>query len=88
FEKYGFDIHIIGIERVRSSGKRWRSAFRRNGVSELQDTRKFNSGRPAEKDLSLQQKYEKLEAKVKLLQAENEFLKKLEMLEKGMRKNK
>jgi transposase len=88
FEKHGFDINIIGIERVRSSGRRWRSAFRRNGVAELQDTRKFNTGRPTEKDLSLQQKYEKLEAKVKLLQAENELLKKLEMLERGMRKNK
>jgi len=73
FEKHGFDINIIGIERVSSSGKRWRSAFRRNGVAELQDTRKFNTGRPTEKELSLQQKYEKLEAKVKLLQAENEL---------------
>jgi transposase len=88
FEKYGFDINVIGIDPIRSSGKRWRSAFRRNGVFELQDTRKLNSGRLTKKDLSLKQKYEKLEAKVKLLQAENEFLKKLEMLERGMRKNK
>lgn len=88
FEKHGFDIKIIGIERVHSWGKRWRSAFRRNGVAQLQDTRKFNTGRPTEKDLSLQQKYEKLKAKVNLLQAENELLKKLEMLEKGMRKSK
>lgn len=88
FQEHNFDIDIIGMERIKSSGNRWRSAFRRNGVAELQDSRKFNTGRPIEKDLSLQQKYEKLEAKVKLLQAENELLKKLEMLERGMRKNK
>jgi len=63
-----FDIDVLGIQRIHSSGKRWRSAFRRNGVSELQDT-----GRPSEKDLSLEQKYEKLQAKIKLLQAENEL---------------
>ena len=59
--------------------------FRRNGVEQLQDTRKFNTGRPTEKDLSLEEKYEKLQAKLKLLQAENELLKKLEMLERGMK---
>lgn len=32
------------------------------------------------KDLSLDEKYEKLQAKIKLLQAENELLKKLEIL--------
>lgn len=88
FIESGFDIHVLGIQRIHSSGKRWRSAFRRNGVSELQDTRKFNTGRPSETDLSLEQKYEKLQAKIKLLQAENELLKKLEMMERSVRKNK
>ncbi|WP_306796790.1 HTH domain-containing protein [Clostridium sp. YIM B02551] len=85
FEKHCFDINIIGMHRIWSSGKRWLSAFRRNEVAKLQDNRKFNTGRPTEKDLSLQEKYEKLEAKVRLLEAENEFLKKLEMLERMMK---
>jgi len=76
FEECGFDINILGIKRIESSGKRWRSAFRRNGISQLQDTRKFNTGRPTEKHLSIEEKYEKLQAKVKLLEAENELLKK------------
>lgn len=84
FEECGFDINILGITRIESSGKRWRSAFRRNGVSQLQDTRKFNTGRPSEKHLSLEEKYEKLQAKVKLLEAENELLKKLEILERSV----
>lgn len=85
FEECGFDIDILGMTRTESSGKRWRSAFRRNGVSQLQDTRKFNTGRPTERDLSIEEKYEKLQARVKLLQAENELLKKLEMLERSVK---
>ena len=73
------------MTHTESSGKRWRSAFRRNGVSQLQDTRKFNAGRPTERDLSIEEKYEKLQARVKLLQAENELLKKLEMLERSVK---
>ena len=88
FEDHGFDIAILGMRRIASSGKRWRSAFRRNGVSQLQDNRKFSSGRPSEKNLSIEEKYKKLQAKVKLLQAENELLKKLEMIERRVRKKK
>lgn len=88
FEENGFDIDILGNERIKSSGKRWRSAFRRNGVEQLQDTRKFNNGRPSEKELSLEEKYRKLQAKVHLLQAENELLKKLEMMERSVRRKK
>lgn len=82
FAECGFDINIIGLQRIKSSGSRWRSAFRKNGVDQLQDTRKYNTGRPSEKELSLEEKYKKLQAKIKLLQAENELLKKLEMLER------
>ena len=84
FEEWGFDINILGIKRIESSGKRWLSAFRTNGITSLQDARKFNNGRPSEKEKSLEEKYEKLKAKLNLLQAENELLKKLEMLERSV----
>lgn len=57
-------------------------------MTQLQDTRKFNTERPTEKNLSIKEKYEKLQAKIKLLEAENELLKKLEMLERGVKKKK
>lgn len=88
FEECGFNIDILGLNRVQSCGKRWRAAFRKNGVTQLQDTRKFNTGRPIEKNLSIEEKYEKLQAKIKLLEAENELLKKLEMLERSAKKKK
>lgn len=88
FEAYGFDIDILGIERVKSSGNRWRSAYRNNGIDGLKDTRKVNSGRPREKELSLEEKYERLKAQNNLLKAENELLKKLDMIERRSIKKK
>ncbi|MFP9131377.1 IS3 family transposase [Niallia sp. BSM11] len=77
FEECGFDIDIIGMPRVSSSGKRWRANYRENGVSGLQDTRNENSGRPSERELSMEEKYARLEAQNNLLKAENELLKKI-----------
>ncbi|UFT97866.1 IS3 family transposase [Radiobacillus kanasensis] len=76
FEENGFDIDIIGIDRIRSSGKRWRAAYRHNGIVGLRDTRKGNSGRPSYREHSLEEKYARLEVENNLLKAENELLKK------------
>jgi transposase-like protein len=74
------------MDRVHSAAKRWRSAYRRGGLDGLKDTCKGNSGRPSERELSLEEKYARLEAQNNLLKAENELLKKLEMAERMMRK--
>ena len=88
FEECGFNIDIIGMQRVKSSASRWRTAFKNGGAIKLTDTRKYNTGRPIEKDLSIEEKYKKLEAKMKLLQVENELLKKLDMIERRVLKKK
>lgn len=72
------------MKRIESSGERWHAAYRQNGICQLQDTRRFNTGKPSEPSLSIEEKYEKLQAKIKLLQAQNELLKKLEMLERSV----
>jgi len=82
FEDAGFDVDILGMKRIKSSGSRWRSAYKYGGANGLQDTRKYNVGRPTTKNLSLEEKYARLEAQIKLLKAENELLKKLDMLER------
>lgn len=86
FEDYGFDIEVIGMKRVESSSKRWRAAYREHGVSGLRDTRKGNSGRSSEEDLTLEEKYVRLEAQHNLLRAENELLKKIHFAERGLKK--
>ena len=88
FRECGFDLSILGLDRVRSSGKRWRAAYREDGILGLQDTRIEKSGRLSEKELTLEEKYERLIAQNKLLKAENELLKKIDMLERRMIKKK
>lgn len=88
FEEFGFDINILGVERVKSCGKRWRAAFKKDGVCGLTDTRKLNSGRPSKKELTIEEKYERLKAHNNLLKAENELLKKIQYLERGLSNKK
>jgi transposase len=86
FEECGFDIDIVGLKRVQSSGKRWRAAYRENGLGGLKDNRTENSGKPSERELSLEEKYARLDAQNNLLKAENELLKKIRFLERRMKR--
>lgn len=86
FEECGFDIDVIGMKRVMSSGSRWRAAYRKNGVFGLRDTRTENAGRTLERELTLEEKYARLEAERSLLKAENELLKKIKLMEGRMRR--
>jgi transposase len=83
FEESGFDTDILGMERVKSAAKRWRSAYKEKGLDGLKDTRKGNSGRLLERELSLEEKYARLEAQMNLVIAENELLKKIKRMERG-----
>lgn len=84
FKECGFDINVIGLERVRSSGKRWRANYRENGVLGLHDARSQSSGRPLTRELTLEEKNARLEAQNTLLKAENELLKKIRSAERGL----
>jgi hypothetical protein len=86
FEECGFDTEIIGMARINAASKRWQAAYKKNGVTGLSDTRAENSGRPLERELSLEEKNQRLEAQINLLKAENELLKKIRFAEKGMKK--
>lgn len=88
FEEHGFEADILGNDRIKSATKRWRAAYRNNGILGLQDTRKENSGRPRERELTLEEKYARLETENNLLKAENELLKKIDFAERGLRKKK
>lgn len=81
--KNGFDVDILGIQRIKLSGNRWHTAYKNNGVQGLKDTRKDNSGRPLGRELTIEEKYQRIMVENNLLKAENELLKKLEMMERG-----
>jgi transposase len=87
FEENGFDVEVIGIVRVNRAASRWRTSYKESGVLGLRDMRKDNSGRPTIKEPTLEEKNARLEAQIQLLRAENELLKKLDMIERGLEEN-
>lgn len=82
FEDNGFDIEIIGLKRIEQSASRWRKKYADMGVLGLKDSRTGNSGRPLLRELTAQEEIERLKAKISLLEIENEFLKKLDEIER------
>ncbi|AJQ26241.1 HTH-like domain containing protein [Pelosinus fermentans JBW45] len=82
FEEAGFDIDLIGYKRIDCASSRWRAAYEKNGVLGLQDTRKTSSGRSLNRELTSKEMIEKQEAKIKLLEAQVELLKKLDVRER------
>ena len=88
FEEAGFNIDMMGMTRVNRAADRWKRAYKKQGITGLEDSRKYSSGRPLERELSLEEKYARLEAKTRLLEAENELLKKLDLLERQMLKER
>ena len=82
FEENGFDINIIGLKRIEQSSHRWRTAYKRDGIIGLEDTRKTSSGRPRSTELTKEETIERQEAKIKLLEAQVELLKKLDEKER------
>lgn len=88
FEESGLSVELIGPYRIESASKRWRSAYKADGALGLNDTRKGNSGRSSDRELSIEEKYERLKLQNNYLKAENELLKKIDLAERRMRKKK
>lgn len=82
FEECGIHPEIVGDTRIHSCAKRWRKQYKNTG--EVKDTRKGSSGRSLKRELSDKEKLERAEARIKLLEAENELLKKNELIEMGL----
>lgn len=76
----GFDTTVLGKERIDSISKRFRKMEAR--PEGLADTRKGNSGRFATKDLTPEEEIQRLKNKIKYLEQENEFLKKIRFLDR------
>lgn len=88
FEDAGFDIDIVGIERVKSSSRRWRKSYSDKGVLGLDDTRTLNSCRTLNRELTLEEILAKKDTEIEYLKAELELVKKLEVNESQVKNNK
>ena len=82
YAENGLDINIIGLERIEQASFRWKVAYKKDGIIGLQDTRKTASGRHLSRELTKEEIIERQEAKIKLLEAQVELLKKLDAKER------
>jgi transposase len=84
FRDHGFDVDLLGGSRIRKAAYRWRKAYKKQGIDGLNDARK-HPGKKEKKEASLQEQNARMEAQIQFLKAENELLKKLEMMERGLK---
>ncbi len=90
FIENGFNLDVIGKKQPKRCLQRWRDTFEKFGEAGFDSERrgKGSTGRPSTKELSAEEKLKKAEARIKFLEAENDFLKKLEELERQALKRK
>jgi hypothetical protein len=69
---------------------RWRTTYKNHGETGFLEERRGtgSTGRPSSKGLSAEKKLEKAEARIKLLEAKLELLKKIEALERQAKKRR
>ena len=82
FRECDIDPEIVGECRIHNVAFKWRKQYKDKGI--IADTRKGSSGRQLERELSDKEKLKRAETKIKLLEAENELLKKNELIEMGL----
>lgn len=81
----GFDPDLIGHDNPQRCLRRWRRIFKQRGEQGLRDDRrgKGSTGRPLQRELMVEDKLRRAEARIKYLEKENEFLKKLDAIERA-----
>ncbi|QDS36620.1 IS3 family transposase [Brevibacillus brevis] len=88
FLQAGFQIEIIGRDMPKKCLLRWRKVYAAVGEAGLIEERrgKGSTGRKQKGELSVEDKLRRAEARIRLLEAENDLLKKLEALERQANK--
>ncbi len=75
FREAGFDTAALGERRIKGFCSRTKAQSKRD--TGFEDQRKHSSGRPRTKDLTDEEKIQRLELKIKTLKQENDFLKRV-----------
>lgn len=86
FIEAGFDVDLIGREIPSRCLRRWRAIFTERGEEGLRSEQRGrkSTGRPLERELSVEEKLRRAEARVRYLEKENELLKKLDAIERSV----
>lgn len=80
FTDAGFDIDMIGWDRIHAAYKNWRSAYGKGKV--LQTKHPGSGGRPRSRELSHEEIIARKDREILRLREENEFLRQLGWLER------
>lgn len=90
FIEAGFNLEMIGRDKPKSCLQRWKRIYKSFGEEGLlRETRgKKATGRPISSSMTDAEKLKKAEAKIKYLEAELDFIKKLDELERQVKKKK
>ena len=75
FRKHGFDTGVLGKDRIANFTRRVKDQSKRE--TGFEDQRKNSSGRPRTKDLTDEERIQRLKLKIKTLKQENDFLKRV-----------
>ena len=75
FVEAGFDLEVIGRENPKRCLERWKKVFNKRGEDGLKCDRRGKSatGRPLERELTVEEKLQRAETRIKYLERENEL---------------
>lgn len=87
FETSGFQVEILGMKRIEQCADRWKKAYEKDGITGLADSRKEAVLRPSKRDLSPEEIIARQDAKIRLLEAQLAYVKKLDWNERRLTAN-
>lgn len=87
FEANGLDVEILGMKRVEQCADRWKKAYEKDGIVGLVDSRKEAVLRPSKRVLSQEEIIARQEAKIRLLEEQLAYVKKLDKNERRLLAN-
>lgn len=88
FETNGFNAEILGMKRIEQCADRWKKAYEKDGIIGLADSRKESVLRPFKRNLSPEEIIARQEAKIRLLEAQLDYVKKLDKNERRLSTNR
>ena len=89
FVEHDLNLDIIGSQKPKECLKLWRRIYNQYGEDAFTVERRGlgSTGRPLLKEETVEERLKKAEARINYLEAENDFLKKLEELERKAKQN-
>ncbi|MGF7049671.1 hypothetical protein J2T13_004192 [Paenibacillus sp. DS2015] len=88
FESSGFPVEVLGMKRIEQCADRWKKGYEKDGIIGLADSRKEAVLRPSKQNLSSDEIIARQEAKIRLLEAQLEYVKKSDRNERRLLANR